>query len=410
MAGGNVVVVEADATLRKALEAALSSKGYGVFAAVDPAQAVAAARQALACLVLCEVELPGSDGYLVMKALKAHPATAHCPVILISGSTRFSERARAFRAGAADFLTKPLSFEILLRKVELLTAGTPAEAAEAAEAPSGHTRLDALMESKVAPQAPAFDASGLPDPYFLPKLLRNVLVVDDDPNFRRLLAHFLRSQTFTVYEAADGEQGLAVALERRPWLILADLEMPGVDGLELCRRIRQHTLLRHTPFIFLSGWDDYRERQQGLGAGADDFLSKQAPLREVLLRIYLILRRFADVGGRSRTGAAMEGRLDLVGAAALLQICHAGLMSGILAVHSGRKPLEVWFREGDVVNAHSEDRDGFEAVVELLGWERGYYEFLPGGPFEGPPLAKSFEGLLLEGCRVMDERRRSETS
>jgi len=78
-----------------------------------------------------------------------------------------------------------------------------------------------------------------------------------------------------VLTAAEGGEGLRLALEHRPWLILTDVRMPGVDGVELCRRVRAHSLIRHTPVVFLSGWDDYKERYRGLEAGGDDFLSKR---------------------------------------------------------------------------------------------------------------------------------------
>ena len=78
-----------------------------------------------------------------------------------------------------------------------------------------------------------------------------------------------------MHEATDGEEGLRVALEHRPWLILTDVRMPGGDGFEFCRRVRSHSLIRQTPLLFLSGWDDYKQRYHGLRLGADDFLSKE---------------------------------------------------------------------------------------------------------------------------------------
>ena len=119
-----------------------------------------------------------------------------------------------------------------------------------------------------------------------------------------------------MHEAADGDEGLRMALEHRPWLILTDVRMPGEDdGFEFCRKVRSHSLIRQTPLLFLSGWDDYKARYQGLELGADDFLSKQTPARELLIRIQVILKRYVDMGTRGRSGPGMQGELERDGGA-----------------------------------------------------------------------------------------------
>ena len=119
-----------------------------------------------------------------------------------------------------------------------------------------------------------------------------------------------------------------MALEKRPWLILTDVSMPEVDGIEFCRRVRTHSLIRHTPLIFLSGWDDYKDRYRGLEAGADEYLSKETPVRELMIRIQLVLKRYSDIGGRGFKGPGMEGRLEIIGMPGLLQMCGLGRLTG----------------------------------------------------------------------------------
>lgn len=239
----------------------------------------------------------------------------------------------------------------------------------------------------------------------LPELLRTALVVDDNRVFRIFLRDLLLRFGFTVWEASGGEEGLRLALEERPWLILTDVAMPGMDGVEFCRRIRGHSLLSHTPLIFLSGWDEYKERYRGLEAGGDEFLSKDTSIRELLIRVQLVLKRYE--AGLRGSSAGMEGRLELVGAPGILQMCHIGRLSGVLAAQSGARRIEVRFREGEIVGAAGADRQGEEAVFELLGWTRGRYVFTPSEPGSDVPLGVSFEQLLLEGCRRLDENRRA---
>jgi len=94
-----------------------------------------------------------------------------------------------------------------------------------------------------------------------------------------------------------------------------------------------------------------------------------------------------------------------VGPPALLQICHVARFSGTLSARFGAQVLEVRFSEGEITGATGAEAQGFDAVVELLSWERGYFEFVPGGK-GGEALSESFEQLLLEACRQLDERGR----
>jgi CheY-like chemotaxis protein len=261
--------------------------------------------------------------------------------------------------------------------------------------------------------APGRDPESLPQgsgslPPFatLPEMLRSVLLADDNQVFRGFLREVLVKHGFTVHTAGDGAEALAVALEKRPWLILADVSMPEVDGFELCRQVRATTLISHTPFVFLSGWDDYRDRQRGLQLGADEFVSKQTPLRELLIRIHLLLQRYSD-GASSSRKPAMEGSIEVVGAAGVLQMWHQGRLTGVCIVRAGTQLFEARFREGEMVYAALGDLTGADAVYTFLGWSRGDFRFVPGQVPPAPPIGDSFDQLLLEGCRLLDEKRRA---
>ena len=99
------------------------------------------------------------------------------------------------------------------------------------------------------PDLPASSRSALPSFDDIPEVLRQVLIVDDNAVFRGFLRSLLEGQGFTVYEASHGAAGLTLALEKRPWLILTDILMPGDDGFEFCRKVRSHTLVRQTPLL-----------------------------------------------------------------------------------------------------------------------------------------------------------------
>jgi CheY-like chemotaxis protein len=260
--------------------------------------------------------------------------------------------------------------------------------------------------------APARDPDDLPlgegsvPPFSaLPPMLRRVLIADDNRAFRRFLADALSKHGFEVHEAKDGEEALRLTLEKRPWLILADVSMPVMDGFQFCKRVRAHSLVSHTPLVFLSGWDDYRDRHRGLRLGADEFLSKQTPVRELLIRIFILLQRYSDAGA-STGGSALEGGIEVIGPPALLQMWHQGRLSGVCSVRSGTRVFSARFREGEIVGASLEQLQGEAAVYAFLEWTRGHFRFVPGEVAAGAPLGVSFDQLLLEGCRRLDEARR----
>ena len=119
-----------------------------------------------------------------------------------------------------------------------------------------------------------------------------ILVVDDDAHIRELLAFALGKAGMQIVEAGDGEAALAEVERDRPDLVVLDINMPRMDGLEVCRRLRSEGDL---PILFLSSRDDEIDRVVGLELGADDYVVKPFSPREVVARVSAILKR----GGRS---------------------------------------------------------------------------------------------------------------
>jgi len=260
----------------------------------------------------------------------------------------------------------------------------------------------------------AYADEDMPDFNTVPPQFRTALIADEDEAFRKYLAMPLAAQGFTIYEAADGAAAWLDAVQNRPWLILADVSMPEVDGFEFCRRVRSHPILSHTPLLFISGSDKYKERYRALQIGADDFLSKQMPIRELLMRIQLLLTKYSDLGEQKETGAAEEagafqGRIEVFGAPALLQMCAQGGLNGILTAlveDDSNTAAGMGFRAGEIISATTGTVSGPEAVYAYLAWDKGSFKFTPGEGGQGEPLAQSVEHLLLEGCRLLDESQR----
>jgi len=112
-----------------------------------------------------------------------------------------------------------------------------------------------------------------------------ILLVDDDPMNRELLKETLDGQGYRLLEAETGQLALDIALGEHPDLILLDIMMPGMDGFEVCHRLRMNSETMGIPVIFLSGLDDLKDRVRGLEEGAVDFIGKPFRLEEVIARV-----------------------------------------------------------------------------------------------------------------------------
>ncbi len=127
-----------------------------------------------------------------------------------------------------------------------------------------------------------------------------ILVVDDDPHIRQVLTFALAKAGMETAEAGDGEAALAAVERERPDLVVLDINMPRMDGLEVCRRLRSGGDL---PILFLSSRDDEIDRVVGLELGADDYVVKPFSPREVVARVSAILKRgarlLAEAGPRA---------------------------------------------------------------------------------------------------------------
>jgi DNA-binding response OmpR family regulator len=123
--------------------------------------------------------------------------------------------------------------------------------------------------------------------------MADVLVVDDDPTVREVVVSYLRAAGHQVREAADGEVALSAVAEARPDLVVLDLMLPGIDGLEVCRRLRRQGSI---PIVMLTALGGEADRVVGLELGADDYVTKPFSPRELVLRVDSVLRRSGERG------------------------------------------------------------------------------------------------------------------
>ena len=120
---------------------------------------------------------------------------------------------------------------------------------------------------------------------------RTILVVEDEKDIRELVRYHLEQENYAVREADTGEKALAQIASERPALVVLDLMLPGVDGLEVCRRLRAAEATRALPVVMLTAKAAEVDRVLGLELGADDYVTKPFSPRELLARVRAVLRR-----------------------------------------------------------------------------------------------------------------------
>ncbi|WP_374943181.1 response regulator transcription factor [Sphingomonas sp.] len=188
---------------------------------------------------------------------------------------------------------------------------------------------------------------------------RTILVADDDPHIRQLLVFALAKAGLDTIEAEDGEAALAAVEAHAPDLVVLDINMPRMDGIEVCRRLRGlNGECGDVPILFLSSRDDEIDRVLGIELGADDYVTKPFSPREVVARIMAILRRTAGHPPvvADATAPLKHGRLMLdsdgwqaswAGAPVPLTVTEFGILRTLAAM-----PSKVFSREAIIDRLH----------------------------------------------------------
>ena len=199
-----------------------------------------------------------------------------------------------------------------------------------------------------------------------------ILVVDDDPKIRSLLRRSLAYEGYAILEAADGPSALAQVEEMWPDLVILDIMLPGLDGLAVCRRLRE---IGEVPVLMLTARDEVADRVHGLDSGADDYLIKPFALEELLARVRALLRRqkgsgrevlrFADLSLDTASREGRRGRRPI-----RLTTKEFELLAFFM-----RHPRRVLSKEEILARVWGFDFEGESNIVEVyVGYLRGKLE------------------------------------
>lgn len=248
---------------------------YAILAATRGEKAIELARRApQPDLILLDVKMPGMDGYSVLASLKAHPATAEIPVIFVTSLAEPEDEARGLKLGVAGYITKPVDPDRLRQQVsQHLTRSrhpTVAPAVAARLVPPGN-----LPAQQDGPGAAPLLGDRPP----------RLLVVDDIPENIHSLIEALKDE-YQILVANSGPKALElVAGPHPPEMVLLDILMPGMDGYEVCRRIKAMPLGARIPIIFVTLVDATQDKVKGFAIGAADYITKPFDIDEVRARV-----------------------------------------------------------------------------------------------------------------------------
>ena len=308
-----ILLVEDNELNRDMLGRRLKRRGYEVVIAADGQEGVAKAQSASPDLVLMDMSLPVMDGWTATSELKKDPRTATIPVIALTAHAMVGDRDKALSAGCDDYDTKPVDIKRLLGKMEVLlenasaspssesvqSTPAPSTAPPIAEKPPASPSSEPVQSTPVSPTAPPIaekpSAPSTPVPPQVPltaslpspsnKATGKILVVDDIEENRDMLSRRLFRKDYETVLAESGEEALELLNTHQISLVLLDIMMPGIGGIETLRQIRQRYSRLELPVIMVTAKDQSEDVVQAFNLGANDYVTKPVDLSILLVRI-----------------------------------------------------------------------------------------------------------------------------
>lgn len=260
MTNKRILVIEDNQVNLDLMDYALRAFGWEPVAAMRGEDGLAQARMQRPALVLCDIQMPGMDGYDLARQFKSDPELACVPLVAVTAYAMVGDREKVMAAGFDGYLTKPIDPAALADTVAAWMALAPEE-----------------------PEALSGPGESQPGP-----TLRGatILVLDDQDLNLELKRDLLRPLGYKIITTSNIQEAFELALARRPDLILSDVGLTTAHGFDFLRMVRAREELRTVPFMFITAthWDPV-VRQAGLALGADRFLYRPIEPHQLLAEI-----------------------------------------------------------------------------------------------------------------------------
>lgn len=257
--GATILVIDDSLTYRTKLQETLEKEGYVVVTAVTGEEGLRTAAMIRPAAMVIDGQLPGIDGATVVRRVRSDVLLRSTPCVLLTASEDIQQELQALESGADTFIRKEESTSVLLARLSAIL--------RTAEKTHSHS----LQKGLLGPQ--------------------RILAVDDSPTYLHEIAEPLREDGYEVIVASSGEEALRLLEVQPADCILLDLVMPGLSGLETCRRIKATPRWREIPLLLLTAREDAETMLEGFQAGADDYICKSSEFEVVRARVRAQLRR-----------------------------------------------------------------------------------------------------------------------
>ncbi len=338
-----ILIVDDDSLNLKLMVASLLPGPYECITASNGLEALEQVEKQPPDLILLDIMMPGLDGYQVAARVKEDPATRNIPIILITALDDTDSKVRGLEAGADEFLNKPVhAAELQARVKSLLRLKRYQE----------QLRSRHQAESRFTGPLEEISGRGRIE-------LPSVLLVEDEEKDSRLMQMQLYGQPYEVKTVTSGEQALLCARQERIDLILLDILLPGMDGFEVVRSLKESEGTKNIQIVALTSLQDLESKIKGIELGVDDYLTKPVNAYELRARISALIKKKAYLDGlqsgyRSAVRSAITDRLT-------------GLYNHAYFYHFLENELKRSHRHGRSVALLMIDIDDFKEVNDTLG-------------------------------------------
>lgn len=244
-----ILVVDDEENIVELIRVNLDAFGYTVITASNGRDGLAKAIAELPALILMDVRMPGMGGFEACKNLKANPVTATIPVIFLTAATQKEDYEEAKKSGGEHFLPKPFEPDEL---VELIIR---------------------LLNKPLAKN--------------------KLLIIDDDPSLREAVKIYFENSGLEIMTAANSEEALKTIHYSPPAIIISDILMPGIDGYQLCKKLKDSAETQNIPLILLTSRSNAMDELKGFESGADSYVAKPFDLQYLEEEVNRLLKKGA---------------------------------------------------------------------------------------------------------------------
>ncbi|MCX7956543.1 MAG: response regulator [Endomicrobia bacterium] len=240
-----ILVIDDEPSIANLIKYNLEYEGYEVEIALNGNEALKKVKEFKPELITLDVLMPEMNGFQVLELLKQDEETKNIPVIFIS-IVEGVQKERGFHLGAVDFLSKPIEFGELLKTIKSIEKGINISTVEAK---------------------------------------KSILIIDDEKDIVNYIKEYLETEGYNVFTAYTGPDGVVLAKEKIPDLILLDLHMPGMDGFAVMKILKQDKITEHIPIVILTQYDIKGYRQKALMFGATEYFTKVISEKDLIEHI-----------------------------------------------------------------------------------------------------------------------------